>query len=312
MRLLQVQADGQVTLAEHETGKVPSYAILSHTWGLDSDEVTFSDLKERTGQHKSGYRKLTFCGKQAAIDGLQYFWVDTCCIDKSSSAELSEAITCMFRWYQAAAKCYVYLSDVSVSDSTGAASLPKRTWERHFRNSRWFTRGWTLQELLAPVSVEFFSAEGERLGSRTSLLHEIHDVTGLPRQVLQGRPLRQFSIEQRLLWMRGRRTKRGEDMAYSLLGIFSVFIPPMYGEGEDHAMYRLEEAIDSAKNRGQSYLSASTAEVARESSENNNIEASWASVMDSRRKRGSCLNCGKDSHWEADCKKFCGRCEAPI
>lgn len=218
----------------------------------------------------------------------------------------------MFRWYQEAAKCYVYLSDVSVSDSTGAASLPKRTWERHFRNSRWFTRGWTLQELLAPVSVEFFSAEGERLGSRTSLLQEIHDVTGLPRQVLQGRPLRQFSIEQRLLWMRGRGTKRGEDMAYSLLGIFGVFIPPMYGEGEDYAMHRLKQAIDSANNWDQNYLSASTAEVARKSSEYNSKEASWTRVMKSRRQRGSCLNCGKHSHREADCKPFCGRCEAPI
>jgi hypothetical protein len=313
MRLLQIQADGQVTLTEHGVGESPPYAILSHTWGLDREEVTFKELEERTGQHKSGYRKLTFCGKQAANDGLQYFWVDTCCIDKSSSAELSEAITCMFQWYAKAAKCYAYLSDVSVSGSTGAALPSKRTWERHFRNSRWFTRGWTLQELLAPVSVDFFSVEGQRLGSRTSLLPEIHDVTGIPGQALQGIPLHRFSIEQRLLWMRGRKTKRGEDMAYSLLGMFGVFMPSMYGEGEDHAMYRLQGAIeDAAKNRGQTYLSALTAEVARESKADNNTETSWMGVMESRKRYGSCLNCGDDDHWEARCERVCGRCETPI
>jgi hypothetical protein len=311
MRLLQVQADGQVTLTEHETGKIPPYAILSHTWGVDSAEVTFRDLNERTGQHKSGYRKLTFCGKQAAIDGLQYFWVDTCCIDKSSSAEVSKNIMCMFRWYEAAAKCYVYLSDVSISGSTGTALPHKQTWERQFRNSRWLTRGWTLQELLAPESVDFFSAEGESLGSRSSLLQEIQDVTGLPRQVLQGVHPHQFSTEKRLSWMEGRETKLEEDMAYSLLGIFGVFIPLIYGEGEDNAMYRLEEAIDIAENRSLTYPSASTAEVAREFSEDNSTEASWTSVTESRRRRGSCLNCGEYSHWEADCKKSCGRCEAP-
>jgi hypothetical protein len=309
MRLLQVQTDGRFTLSKHETGNIPPYAILSHTWGLESDEVTFSDINECTGQHKSGYRKLTFCGQQAAIDGLQYFWVDTCCIDQSSSSEVSEAILSMFKWYQAAVKCYVYLSDVSTSGSTGADLPPKQTWERQFRNSRWFTRGWTLQELLAPEFVDFFSTEGKRLGSKTSLLKEIHAVTGLPRQVLQGSALHRFSIEERLSWIRGRKTKRGEDMAYSLLGIFGVFIPLLYGEGEDNAMYRLEEAIDEAENRG---LSASIPKVARESSEDNSTEASWTSMMESRRKRGSCLNCGVDDHWEAYCKKFCGKCEAPI
>jgi hypothetical protein len=312
MRLLQVQADGQVSLTEHETEEIPTYAILSHTWGSSSDEVTFSDVKERTGQHKLGYRKLTFCAEQAALDGLQYFWVDTCCIDKSSRAELSKAIMSMFKWYEAATQCYVYLSDVSIRGLDGADLPPKRTWEGQFRDSRWFTRGWTLQELLAPVSVNFFSAEGEKLGSRTSLLQEIHDVTRLPRQVLQGSSLGRFSIEQRLSWMRGRETKEVEDMAYSLLGIFDVFIPLLYGEGEANAMHRLKEEIDRTKNRGKTYLSASTAELARESSQDDSTEAAWTRVLESRRRDKSCFNCGRGDHWEAYCRRWCGRCEALI
>ena len=119
MRLLQLQQDGDFSLVEHVGNNIPPYAILSHTWGSDNDEVTFRDLVEGTGKGKTGYRKLTFCGKQAAQDGLELFWVDTCCIDKSSSSELTEAINSMFRWYQDASRCYVYLSDVSVNASGG-------------------------------------------------------------------------------------------------------------------------------------------------------------------------------------------------
>jgi hypothetical protein len=116
MRLLQVEADGAFSLSEYLGRDIPRYAILSHRWGTDHEEVTFRDFVEGTGKSKAGYRKLTFCGKQAANDGLRFFWIDTCCIDKTSSAELSEAINSMFRWYQHAEKCYVYLSDVSTSD----------------------------------------------------------------------------------------------------------------------------------------------------------------------------------------------------
>ena len=157
MRLLRLEADDGFSLTEFISQDVPRYAILSHTWGADGEEVTFKDLENGTGQHKSGYNKLSFCGKQAAKDGLQFFWIDTCCIDKSSSAELSEAINSMFRWYQNATKCYVFLSDVSTSSSTGIHLFSQQT--PTIQHSRWFTRSWTLQELLAPKSVEFFSVE---------------------------------------------------------------------------------------------------------------------------------------------------------
>jgi hypothetical protein len=143
MRLLQLQGAGSFSLVEFQGSNVPPYAILSHTWGPSHDEVTYQDLLSDTGKGKKGYGKLTFCGDQAAKDGLHYFWIDTCCIDKSSSAELSEAINSMFRWYHEAVKCYVYLSDVSVS-STGSAGDSVA-----FPQSWWFTRGWTLQELFA-------------------------------------------------------------------------------------------------------------------------------------------------------------------
>jgi hypothetical protein len=120
MRLLKVESHGEFSLTDDITGSdIPPYAILSHTWGADREEVTFKDMVEGTGKRKAGYVKIRFCGKQAASHGLQYFWVDTCCIDKSSSAELTEAINSMFRWYRDAAKCYVYLSDVSTQSFPG-------------------------------------------------------------------------------------------------------------------------------------------------------------------------------------------------
>ena len=118
MRLLQDDGNGNLSLVEYHDGKIPPYAILSHTWGPDGQEVTFKDLMEGTGRDKSGFEKIKFCRERAASDGIQHFWVDTCCIDKSSSAELSKAINSMFRWYQNAAKCYVFLSDISTSGNT--------------------------------------------------------------------------------------------------------------------------------------------------------------------------------------------------
>ena len=117
MRLLQRNSAGKLCLTEDFVGdNIPRYAILSHTWGADAEEVTFQDLVNGTGRDKSGYKKIYFCETQAKRDGLQYFWLDTCCIDKTSSAELEEVINSMFRWYRNASKCYVYLSDVSTND----------------------------------------------------------------------------------------------------------------------------------------------------------------------------------------------------
>jgi hypothetical protein len=171
MHLLKFDDQGELSLTEDLHDDIPAYAILSHTWGDDKDEVDFDDLKHKSFKNKAGYAKIRFCGEQAKKDNVDYFWVDTCCINKANNTEYSEAINSMFRWYGKAVKCYVYMADVSIPDGEDPT---KRTWERAFRNSRWFTRGWTLQELLAPVAVEFFSREGRLLGNRSTLEQPIH------------------------------------------------------------------------------------------------------------------------------------------
>jgi len=262
MRLLECNSGGKFVLTKHFVGDdIPSYAILSHTWGQDDDEVTFKDLMDGSGESKPGYKKITFCGKQARCDGLRYFWVDTCCIDKSNSNELQEAINSMFRWYQYAAKCYVYLSDVS-RPALDANEFNQRPWEPEFRKSRWFTRGWTLQELLAPRSVEFFSNEGEKIGNKESLERQIFEITGIPVKALQGISLSSFSIPERISWQDSRETRRNEDKAYSLLGICDVYMPLIYGEGRDSAFKRLQEEIDKA-SKGKSLSPIANAQKER-------------------------------------------------
>lgn len=246
MRLLKFE-DDDFSLTKDFSDKVPPYAILSHTWEADEEEVTYQDIVKGTGKDKAGWRKLRFCGQQAAHDGLRYFWVDSCCIDRSNSTELSEAINSMFRWYNEATKCYVYLTDVSASTYSQATRSLERTWEHAFRNSRWFTRGWTLQELLAPPEVQFFSREGIPLGSRKSLEQQIHERTGIPIQALEGSPLSDFSVDERLSWAEMRQTSRKEDAAYSLLGLFNVHIPLIYGEGRSNAMARLLQELERRK-----------------------------------------------------------------
>ncbi|KAF2835297.1 HET-domain-containing protein [Patellaria atrata CBS 101060] len=241
MRLLRVN-DNKLTPVEFLGTPTHQYAILSHTWGDDNEEVNFRDLVKNTGKTKAGYKKIQFCGAQAANDGLEFCWVDTCCINKSSDAELSEAINSMFRWYQNAAKCYVYLSDVSTGSSDSNV-LSQGEWKLAFQNSRWFRRGWTLQELIAPRSVEFFSVEGNRLGSKSSLIQEIHEITGVPVLALQGSRLSGFSVGERISWAARRQTKREEDAVYSLLGIFDVHMPLIYGEGRQKALNRLRREI---------------------------------------------------------------------
>ena len=247
MRLLKQNNTGEFGLTEDfVSDNIPRYAILSHTWGAAAEEVSFKDMMDGTGKSKPGYDKIRFCGEQARRDALQYFWIDTCCIDKSSSTELQEAINSMFCWYRNAAKCYVYLQDVS-RPALGANDKPNQLpWESSFRTSRWFTRGWTLQELVAPVLVEFYSQEGEQLGNKRSLERDIHEVTGIPVKALRGSPLSDFSIPERMLWAENRETTRQEDKAYSLLGIFDVYIPLIYGEGREKAFKRLREEIDKA------------------------------------------------------------------
>jgi len=239
MRLLRHKSCDGFELVTYNTDDLPPYAILSHTW-TEGEEVTYDELLADTGKGKAGYAKIRFCGERAAQDGLQFFWVDTCCIDNRCTTELTEAINSMFRWYQTAAKCYAYLSDVSTSTSDPNAKLCQSEWEADFRRSRWFTRGWTLQELLAPASVTFYSSQHRELGDKQSLVELIHEITRIPISALHGHPLETFSVAERMTWSANRQTTKGEDRAYCLLGIFEIFMPLIYGEGTDNAFKRLQ------------------------------------------------------------------------
>jgi hypothetical protein len=224
------------------------YAILSHTWAEEG--VLFQDIDGFNAatmppqvKQKLGYKKIEACCAQAARDGFEHVWIDTCCIDKRSSAELSEAINSMYRWYQDCTVCYAYLADVP-SD----ASLDIRS--QKFRESRWFTRGWTLQELIGPLNLEFYGdqwnskGQGASLGTKRSLQTQICEITGIPEDGLLSSedPLREHSIAQRMSWAANRETTRIEDRAYSLLGLFNVNMPLLYGEGK-RAFIRLQEEI---------------------------------------------------------------------
>jgi len=237
MRFLKFNDNGEPSLIERNGDNIPAYAILSHTWGVDSEEVTYNDLNKSTGIHKSGYDKIRFCAQRSDDDGLRFFWIDTCCINKANFTELSEAINSMFKWYREATRCYVYLSDVPDPKD------PTSTAESAFPNSRWFKRGWTLQELIAPSSVEFFSRSGELLGSKKSRVQQIHQITRIDIGALQGNCLSEFSIDKRISWTTGRETKVEEDAAYCLLGIFDIHMPLIYGEGRQRAFDRLRRKV---------------------------------------------------------------------
>jgi hypothetical protein len=244
MRLLKLEHNSySLAFTRDLISDIPPYAILSHTWADDEQEVNYKDIKKGRGKDKDGYQKIQFCVKQASSDGLGYLWIDTCCIDKSNSTELQYAINSMFCWYQNASKCYVYLPDVSMD------TLPEETWKSAFRKTRWATRGWTLQELLAPSSVEFFSSEGQRIGDKKSLEPLLHDITGIPISAFRGTPLCEYTDIERMSWMENRQTKHPEDKAYALLGIFDIQIPLIYGEGERNARFRLREAIEQHSGR---------------------------------------------------------------
>ncbi|GAW16217.1 hypothetical protein ANO14919_056400 [Xylariales sp. No.14919] len=230
----------------------PKYAILSHTWG--EEEVSFQDmqhLNERT-KKKQGFKKIVYTCDQAEHDGLSWVWIDTCCIDKSSSAELTEAINSMYGWYSGSATCYAYLVDVPLGDDQFAE-------QSAFRRSRWFTRGWTLQELIAPREVNFYNKEwriigpkhsiksaeypsGKR-GSQESLGRLLESITGIPEECLEKyRSPSSYSVAKRMSWASKRQCTRVEDVAYSLMGIFGVNMPLLYGEGR-RAFVRLQEEI---------------------------------------------------------------------
>ncbi|KAH9859146.1 hypothetical protein C2E23DRAFT_706252, partial [Lenzites betulinus] len=179
-----------------------------------------------------------FC-EIAAAHNYDYAWADTPCIDQASSSELSEAINSMYDWYRYAGVCYVFLHDVPSALTTAELEAPGS----YFRNSRWHKRGWTLQELLAPSVVVFLSSEWRIIGTKHTLAHLVQAVTGIDSDVLTGqRTLEEFSVACRMSWASSRETKRDEDEAYSLMGIFGVNMPTTYGEGR-YAFIRLQEEI---------------------------------------------------------------------
>ncbi|CAI9636424.1 unnamed protein product [Alternaria burnsii] len=245
MRLLHYNALGRLVLTDFRGKTIPPYAILSHRWS--DSEILIEDISNETYKEKEeGYRKLQFCAERAVQDELQYFWIDTCCIDRWDNNERSKAINLMFQWYKNAIRCYVFLSDVSVSTATEPAQYSD--WEASFRASAWFTRGWTLQELIAPVSVEFFSCNGQRIGDKTSLDQFIHETTGIPLPALRNCPLDEFTTSERERWAENRRTKEEEDIVYCLLGILGVSMPTAYGEGEESARSRLQAELEGASD----------------------------------------------------------------
>ena len=242
----------------------PPYAILSHTWSQrgDVDEVTFQDLKDQNAleaaRSKPGYEKLRFCADRARLDSLDYFWVDTCCINKGDLAELQRSINSMFKWYEHAAKCYVFLQDVdpirplgSVEhghEESGSNVIVSEGLVVELQESRWFKRGWTLQELLAPAIVELYSAKGAFLGTKKSLCSQIASITNIPETAMLPGTLSEFSLQDRKSWIQSRETLEEEDLAYCLMGILGVWIEVSYGLPSGVAMRRLERAIAEHKS----------------------------------------------------------------
>jgi hypothetical protein len=218
--------------------KIPRYAILSHTW-VGEQEVSFLEMSklphdpDHPAAQKSGYRKILKTCQIAKSHQLNYAWIDTCCIDKSSSAELSEAINSMFLWYQRAQVCYAFLEDLPPGADMGVC-LPR---------CRWFERGWCLQELLAPQDLRIFNKNWENVGSKNTDRVLISAITGIDEAVLRdNRLLPTIPVARRMSWAAKRVTTRIEDIAYCLLGIFDVNMPMLYGEGSK-AFLRLQEEI---------------------------------------------------------------------
>ncbi|RYO67541.1 hypothetical protein AA0113_g4585 [Alternaria arborescens] len=244
MRLLNVHTFELETFFDN----IPQYATLSHCW--EDEEVVFSDLDDlEQARKKKGFAKVQKICELASEDGFEYAWIDTCCIDKSSSAELSEAINSMFAWYKNCGRCYGFLTDVEFEGAFTEITVTEQF--NILSTSKWFTRAWTLQELLAPrdsvwsraSGMYFYSRDWRLLGNKTTLTEVISIITRVPFRYLLGDALGTASISMRMSWAAGRQATRGEDIAYSLLGIFDVSMPLLYGEGKTKAFWRLQEEI---------------------------------------------------------------------
>lgn len=223
---------------------LPRYAILSHTWS--GTEVSMQEYRmfvadgcvtSQKGPSTPGLSEIEACCVQADKDKLSHLWIDTCCIDKTSSAGLSEAINSMFRCYKNAEICYVHLEDINASVLEG---MPVDT--KLLSQARWFTRGWTLQGLIAPQSMVFFDGNWMRICTKVDRIDSLALITGAEQAYLTGADLSKASIAKRMYWAAGRVTTKVEDMAYSLLGLFDINMPLLYGEGAK-AFFRLQEEI---------------------------------------------------------------------
>ncbi len=225
-----------------------TYAILSHTW-LANGEVSFSDIHHlNEAKLKPGWSKIEQSCKIARSMDLEYIWIDTCCIDKSSSAELSESINSMFKWYQDSTICMVYLEDLPAETTSFVSMESEKQLGEDLKHCRWFLRGWTLQELIAPKRALFYDSGWIARGSKKSLESDLSQITGIPWTVLRDSDnLSMICVARRMSWASTRTTTRVEDMAYSLLGIFDINMPLIYGEGQK-AFIRLQEAIVQQTN----------------------------------------------------------------
>ena len=215
--------DSELHLQENQ------YAILSHRWGAAEDEVSFEDVRLSTNfSIKKGFRKLEGFCKVACSANCRYGWIDTCCINKGDLNELSEAINSMYRWYQGSKMCIAYLEDVP---------------QKQLTDSVWFDRGWTLQELIGPKAVTFFDYGWNIIGTKIELIADLSRKTRIPEGILShATKLSTCSIAQRMSWAANRVTTRVEDRAYSLMGLFDVNMPMIYGEREK-AFLRLQQNI---------------------------------------------------------------------
>ncbi|KAL2272004.1 hypothetical protein VTJ83DRAFT_1375 [Remersonia thermophila] len=247
MRLINVHT---LELEEFVGMQKPAYAILSHTWG--DQELLYTDMDdlERARRTKTaGFMKLEGSCALAKQQGFNYVWIDTCCIDKRSSSELSEAINSMFSWYQLSHVCYAYLSDVHDWDESGR-EYGRSELLQQLDRSRWFRRGWTLQELIAPRCVELYTANWTCIGKKDDddLLPLLSRASLVDECVLGGViPVYAMSVAKRMFWASKRETTRIEDVAYCLLGIFGINMPLLYGEGT-RAFVRLQQEIIKATN----------------------------------------------------------------
>ncbi|KAK1535949.1 HET domain-containing protein [Colletotrichum paranaense] len=220
MRLLHTTT---LELREFSGTDIPPYGILSHTWGRN--EFTFKDLQ--TDGYCGGITKIDGLCRVARGEELSWVWIDTCCIDKSSSAELSEAINSMFQWYKRAVACYVFLEDCEIEKLDGEGP----------------------EHLNIPINP--FSplpptrAEDTDVKNSYNFVDLIHDITSINVIALSTEfeaVHQNFSVAEKMSWAAKRETTRIEDKAYSLMGLFDVNMPLLYGEGEN-AFFRLQEEI---------------------------------------------------------------------